>query len=578
MQERKAVVTGAGIVCAAGCGLDEVSTSLEAGRSGLGPLTLFKSTRFGHVLVGQVTADIGRLTAGFRGSRSDRLAWIAANEALARAGLLPGSRSDRDPRRFGVVTGGTVGGMGQSEGVVRTLLLEHKFRCGPFRFHECACSTMACARAAGAKGPCITLSSACSASAMGIAAAAEMIVAGDADRVLAGGCDSLSRLTLNGFGSLLLIDPAGNRPFDATRAGIALGEGAAFVVLELEEAARARGARVIAELSGWGLSCDAYHATAPQPEGAGAAAAMRAALQRAGLQPSDISYINAHGTATRDNDLMEARALKLVFDGRPPPFSSTMRFFGHTLAASGAMKAVVCLDALERQRVHGNPGFDTVDPEIGLEPVRVCRPAAVDHVMSNSFGFGGNNASLVFSRPGAGRAKSDSGMSRGCGGVAVASGRKLERLAVVGAGIVGPAGTGAAAFLEACRGGHVATGVREMPPCLPAAKVPAYVVGPFGAETVLAPGRRRKLARLQQMALVAAREGLPPGLLASFKAERACVAVGTGMGMLNEASSFVENMIANNEHAPQPLCFTNSVHNALASQVAMELGLKGMNT
>lgn len=565
-------------MCAAGCGLDEVSSSLGSGRSGLGPLTLFGSSRFGHALVGQVRNDVDSLARGVRGSRSDKLALIAAKEALVRASFQSGIARHYDPRRVGVVMGGTVGGMTASEEVVRRLIRDRRFSCGPFKFHECACSTMLCARVIGAMGPCITLSTACSASALAMAMGAELIASGEVDVVLAGGSDALSRLTLNGFGSLLLVDPAGCRPFDAHRAGIALGEGAAALVLELEEGARARGSNILAKLSGWGATCDAYHATAPQPDGLGAAAAMRGALRMAGLEPSDISYVSAHGTGTKDNDLMEGKALTLVFEGKPPPFSSTKRFFGHTLAASGAIKATVCIDALMRQRLPGNPGFEEVDPAIGLEPVRECRPGAVEHVMSNSFGFGGSNVVVIFSRdrraPGTGEAAN----ARALRIVVDEPQARSTCLAVVGAGVVSPAGVGPAAFFDACRRGQVATVAQDMPPVLPQVKVPVYACGDFGAAAVIPAGRRRRLARLQQMMLVSARQAVPPELLQGLGSERACVSVGTGLGMLNEATSFVENMIVNDEQTPQPLSFTNSVHNALASQVALELGLKGMNS
>jgi len=159
--------------------------------------------------------------------------------------------------------------------------------------------------------------------------------------MLAGGADSLSRMTWGGFHSLLLVDSQGCRPFDAKRAGMSLGEGAAVLILEAEEIARQRGATILARLSGWGASCDAHHVTAPHPEGAGAVAAMDSALRRARLDPRAIDYVNAHGTGTRDNDVAEATALKKLFSEHVPPFSSTKRFFGHTLAASGAIEAVV---------------------------------------------------------------------------------------------------------------------------------------------------------------------------------------------------------------------------------------------
>ena len=362
----------------------------------MGPLTLFASTRYGAHPVGQVREDVDRLAKGIRGSRSDKLGWLASREALEQAGVDPDTKIA--PERRGVLLGSTVGGMLGTEQFMTRLLREQRRRFGALRFHECAGVADVCARLLGARGPCATVSTACSAGAMAIAAAAELIRAGEADLMLAGGSDSLCRLTLNGFGSLLLLDPSGCRPFDARRAGISLGEGAAMLVLEAEETARARGARILARLTGWGASCDAWHTTAPHPEGRGAFAAMQKALERAGLQPADIDFVCAHGTGTPDNDAMEAKALRRLLGDRIPPVASVKRFFGHTLAASGAIKAVVCVQALQEQHIPGNPGFEQSDPALGREPVRRFQPWALSHLLSNSFGFGGNNVVLVLTK------------------------------------------------------------------------------------------------------------------------------------------------------------------------------------
>ncbi|HVM60831.1 MAG TPA: beta-ketoacyl-[acyl-carrier-protein] synthase family protein [Verrucomicrobiae bacterium] len=510
MTRRRVVITGLGIISAAGCGAGEVWQTVRNGRSGLRPLTLFSSPRYGHVPVGQVTADVDRLAGNVRGSRSDKLAWIAAREAVADAGgTLPADRQ-------GVVIGATVGGMLGTEKFVADRLRNRRASFGVLRYHECGASANLIARQLGARGPVLTFSTACSSGAMAIGAGGELIANGEADAVLAGGCDSLCRLTLNGFGSLLLLDPQGCRPFDAARAGICLGEGAAVLVLEAEETAAARGARVLAMLSGWGASCDAFHATAPQADGSGALAAMRAALARAGLSPAEVSYVNAHGTATRDNDAMEGRALRELFDGTMPPVSSTKRCFGHTLGASGAVKAVVCVRALQDQALPPSAGLGEADREIGIEPVREYRPATVRHVLSNSFGFGGNNVALVFSQTAAATPATASG-----------------RIAIVGAGTS---------------------------------------AGDFVAE--VNPARRRRLSRLQQMTLAAAKRCLPSGV----DPTRTCVAMGTALGALNEATAFVENLLTKNEAEPLPQRFTNSVHNALAAQVAIEFGLKKLNS
>ena len=575
MMPRNPVITGTGIICAAGLGVSQVWESIRVGRSGLGPLTLFSSPRYANHLVGQVRENVEALAGKVRGSRSDKLAWIAAREALAQAGLAAGLGTLR-PERVGVVLGCTVGGMLGTEQCLTRLLREQKRRFGPLRFHECARAAELCARQLGARGPCTTLSTACSAGAMAIAAAADLIQQGEADLVLTGGSDSLCRLTLNGFGSLLLLDPNGCRPFDARRTGISLGEGAAMLVLEAEESARARGAQILARLSGWGESCDAFHATAPQPDGDGALSAMQGALTRSGLHTADIGYVSAHGTGTPDNDAMEAKALKRLFGEQVPPISSMKRFFGHTLAASGAIKAVVCVQALREQAVPPNLGFEEADVKLGLEPVKEFHAHRMSHVLSSSFGFGGNNVALVFSHPDApGSSRREEAPSR----CEVRSVRcEVSRLAIIGASVVSAAGSTLAEVHATFRQGGATPSLFDVPAAQPAAKARVYACGEFGAEQLFDPAKRRRLSRLQQMALAAARRALPADAAASTAPGRICVAMGTGLGSLNDTAAFVENMVLKDERVPRPAFFTNSVHNSLASQIAIELNLRGLNS
>ena len=600
MLRRNPVITGAGIVCAAGCGVAQVWNAVRGGRSGLGPLTLFASPRYGHHLVGQVPGNVDALAGQVRGSRSDKLAWIAGQEAFRSAGLAGGGGLRAD--RFGVVVGATTGGMLGTEGFLSRWLREQKHRFGPLRFHECASSTDLLARQLGARGPSATFSTACSAGAMALAAAAELIESGEVDVMLAGGCDSLCRLTLNGFGSLLLLDPNGCRPFDAGRTGISLGEGAALLLIEAEESAGSRGAPVLGRLTGWGASCDAFHATAPHPEGDGAFAAMRQALERAGLGAADIGYVSAHGTGTPDNDAMETKALRRLFGDHPPPVSSTMRFFGHTLAASGAIKAVLCVQALRDQAIPPNLGLEKTDPALGFEPVRAFQAQRLTHVLSNSFGFGGNNVALVFSHPESGRVGPGvptaplvlAGPSAPNGGLGTARPTSIEqpgsstvtagersppapRLAILGMGIVSAAGNTPAEIQKTFQSGGVASSWFEVPSAWPPGRVPVFACGEFGAEQLLDAAKRRRLSRIQQMVLAAARRSVSPGGMAGRARDRICVSFGTGLGSLNDTAAFVENLIVKEERSPRPLFFTNSVHNALASQVALELGLTGLN-
>jgi 3-oxoacyl-(acyl-carrier-protein) synthase len=532
------VVTGIGIVAAPGYGIEEVWRAIEASQCGLRPMSLFESPRYGPVLAAEVRRDLKELGAPLRGSRGDRLAWLAARQAIESSKIdLPGYAE-----RTGVLLGASVGGSFDCERFLTALIKRQKMLARPARFHECDSAVQIIAENFGLYGPSMAVATACSSGALAIATAADLIMTGEADVMLAGGADSLSRMTWGGFHSLLLVDGAGCRPFDANRAGMSLGEGAAVLVIEAEETARNRGATILARLSGWGASCDAHHATAPHPQGAGAAAAMQSALRRAGLEPRAIDYVNAHGTGTRDNDIAEANALKSIFGERVPPVSSTKRFFGHSLAASGAIEAAVCIEALRRGQMPPNIGFTTLDPAIGIEPVKIITRASLTHVMSNSFGFGGNNAVLIFSQP------QSPALTRSI---------RTKPVAVTGVGAIGP--------------GVVVN--RQIEPPLPAETLPAHSCGTLAGAEALSPNQRRRLNRLVQMALIATRRSH-----STNAAQRIAIAMGTGMGCLEEGAVFIENLISKDEREPMPARFPGSVHNAPAAQIAIDQQARGLNS
>ncbi len=538
MSLRFPVVTGLGTVTAAGMNVAEVWRSLASNRSGLKPLSLFQSPRYGQIPVGEIQHDLATLGAPARSSRTDQLACLAAREAVAEAKINFQACADR----AGVLLGGSVGGSYDSEQFLISLIKHGKMRPRPTRHHTCVSSVDLIADEYGLLGPSLAVATACSSGALAIAMAAELIQSGEADVMLAGGADSLSRMTWGGFHSLLLVDATGCRPFDATRAGMSLGEGAAVLVLEAEETALKRGAKILARLTGWGASCDAHHATAPHPDGAGALAAMQSALRRAGLDAAAMDYVNAHGTGTRENDLAESKALKTLFDDRVPPFSSTKRFFGHALAASGAIEAVVCIEALRHQQLPPSPGFSSPDPAIGLSPVTELKSAPLTHVMSNSFGFGGNNAVLIFSTP------ETKPLTRAA---------QPGSVAVTGLGIISPS----------------ATSVREIPAPLPPGRITVRECGPLADAALLSPNQRRRLNRMAQMSLLAARRSHAPD-----PSQRVAIALGTGFGCLEEGAVFIENLITKDEREPMPARFPGSVHNAVAGQIAIDQGARGLNS
>jgi 3-oxoacyl-(acyl-carrier-protein) synthase len=538
--DRSPVITGLGVIGAPGCGVDEIWSAIAAGQSCLTPLTLFQSPRYGQLPVGEITRDLTALGAPLRGSRSDRLAWLAARDAIRSANLDLQSCADRT----GVLLGSSVGGTYDTERFLTALIKQRKMFPRPTRFHECSSPVDVVADYFGLFGPSMAISTACSSGALAIAAAAELIQSGQADVMLAGGTDSLSHTTWAGFHSLLLVDMQGCRPFDVARGGMSFGEGAGVLIIEAEEHARKRGAKILARLTGWGASCDAHHVTAPHPDGAGALAAMQSALRRAQLTPADIGYVNAHGTGTRDNDVAEAKALKSLFAGNVPPFSSSKRFFGHSLAASGALEAIVCIEALRRQQLPGNPGFSQMDPAIGLTPVTELRPARLTHVMSNSSGFGGNNAVLIFSTPET---------------VPQTRPTFTPPALVTGLGIIAP------------EKGSVCERAIQAP--LPADSVKVHTCGPLADTATLTPIQRRRLSRIIQMAILAARRSHP-----SDPTKRLAVVLGTGFGCLDEGAVFIENLVSKDEAEPMPTRFPGSVDNAPAGQVAIDLGATGLNS
>jgi 3-oxoacyl-(acyl-carrier-protein) synthase len=384
---RGVVITGVGIVSALGSGASAQLDALKAGRSGLRPLSLFSLQGLPPLPVGEVDASV----LGDTGARTPGLALVAARQALQGAAL----------EGAGVLAvGTTTGGIPESE----RHYFQHRGQEGAddrelLRHHAAGTVADVLASELGLTAERHTFSTACSSSANAIGYGAARVERG-APWALVGGVDALSRLTYAGFHSLKLLSSTACRPFGQGRTGLSLGEGAAFLLLESEERARKRGARILGSVAGWGCTADAYHITAPHPEGLGAIAAMRAALEDAGLSPKDVDYVNAHGTATPANDRAESFALGTVFGGEVPLTSSTKGATGHTLGAAGAIEAVYCVLALQAGFAPASIGLTEPDPELRVRHVPaggVEGPLKV--ALSNSFGFGGNNTALVITRP-----------------------------------------------------------------------------------------------------------------------------------------------------------------------------------
>ena len=298
--------------------------------------------------------------------------------------------------RTGLVSATTVGGMDQSEGFFEDYLKGEKLDYA--QRHPLGASTEFIAKHIGIEAFRTTLSTACSSSTNAMIFGARLIHQGVLDKVIVGGVDALSKFTINGFNSLMILDKEHCKPFDDHRKGLNLGEAAAYLLIETEESARKAGRKIWSELKGYANTNDAYHQTASSPEGDGAFAAMNQALQKAGLQMPDIDYVNAHGTGTANNDLSESRALQRLFGNHKIPFSSTKAYTGHTLGAAGAVEAVISNLCINHQFVPASLNCKTPMNEVDIIPeTQMQKVNKMDHILSNSFGFGGNNSAVVFS-------------------------------------------------------------------------------------------------------------------------------------------------------------------------------------
>ncbi len=393
------VITGEGILCAIGLDKDSVLASLRGKRSGIGGMRFLHSVH--HELpVGEVPLSNEEMAVRLQleeasyVNRSTLMGMLAVRQALEDAGV-DGDLLKAHPLRVVLISGTTVAGMDVTERFFQDMLTsDEHLDC--LKKHSTGTSTRMIADYFGLFSEYTTISTACSSAANALLLGARMLHDGQADLVVAGGTEALSVFHLNGFNSLMILDHEQCRPFDATRAGLNLGEGAAYVVMEREEQARRRRAAVHAYLRGYGNACDAFHQTASSDSGEGAYRAMTEALQMARLLPGDIQYVNAHGTGTPNNDLSESVALRRVFGEAMPLIGSTKSYTGHTTSASGSIEAVICLLALLHQFVPASLGC-TTPLQGGIVPTKGEEHYPLRHVVCNSFGFGGNDTSLVLS-------------------------------------------------------------------------------------------------------------------------------------------------------------------------------------
>ena len=394
--DKNIVITGEGIISAIGNDKATVLQSLLDGRSGIVEMKHLHSSH--HELpVGEVQLSNDEMKAMLalpieeQTSRTSLMGMLAVRQALAEAQLPETAPKNR---RVVLISGTTVGGMDITEQYYDSFATsDEHLDC--LKKHDCGSSTEEIAAMFGIS-ECTTISTACSSAANALILGANLLKTGQADLVIAGGSEALTRFHLNGFNSLMILDHEPCRPFDAQRAGLNLGEGAAFVVMETEASARERGADIHAWLTGYGNACDAFHQTASSDNGEGAYRAMTEALEMAHLKPEDIDYVNAHGTGTPNNDLSESAALKRVFAEKMPLISSTKAFTGHTTSASGSIETVICLLAMQHHFVPANLRWEHQIPD-GITPTTGVKDVTLKHVVCNAFGFGGNDSSLILS-------------------------------------------------------------------------------------------------------------------------------------------------------------------------------------
>lgn len=391
-------IAGLGVITALGNNVAECLSSLEKEQAGISTIRFLDTKHCGKIPVAEVKlndSELEQLTGMHKNtSRTTMLGFLAAKEAVEDAGITMDKGF-----RIGFVSGNTVGGMDKSEEFFNAFMEDHEK--GKLRFvhdHECGSVTETIAEALGIKDFMTTISTACSSSANAIAYGARLIKNDILDVVVAGGTDALTKFTLNGFNTLMILDNNLCKPFDENRNGLNLGEGAGYVVLVSENVAKKLNKKMYCKLSGYDNSNDAYHQTASSPEGEGPFLAMKNSLKKSGLNPSDIDYINLHGTGTPNNDNAESMAIKRIFDPEYPMMSSTKSYTGHTLGACGGVEAVFSILGMKYGMIFPNLRLETPMHEFNFSPInKILKKQNIKHVMSNSFGFGGNCASLIFS-------------------------------------------------------------------------------------------------------------------------------------------------------------------------------------
>lgn len=541
------IITGAGIVSAIGIGKQETIEALLTERSGVGPIRYLK-TEHHEFPVGEVPLSNEQMEQrlgilpGTPTTRTALMGMLALGEALHQAGL----DANQLPH-VGFVSGTTVGGMDKSEQYYLDFL-ENDAHDEYIRTHDCGACTEMIGDHFGHFAFATTLSTACSSAANAIILGANMLRTGEAECVVVGGSECITKFHLNGFNSLMILDERPCRPFDPTRAGLNLGEGAAYLVMETAAHAARRGATPIGVLSGYGNACDAFHQTASSPNGEGAFQSMSQALQMSGLKPTDVDYVNAHGTGTPNNDVSESQAMRRLFGEDVPPMSSTKAFTGHTTSASGSIEAVICLLAMQHGFIPANLNY-TASPETDTEgcirPVTsTLKGTKLRHVLCNSFGFGGNDSSLLLS----------------------AVGTELNTRPI-------PIEKKDIYILSAS---HVSL---QQPLTEEWMDVPVRYTEQYHRaldpdfKPYISPIEARRMGKILKRAIATAKDSLTKSGLDAVDA----IITGTGLGCIENTELFLTALCREGEQMLKPTYFMQSTHNTVSSMVAIQQKNHGYN-
>lgn len=546
----KVVVTGIGIISSIGNNLQETYHSLIEQRTGIGKIDFLDTVHKNEFLLGEIKLDHNQLIeiAGVESkltwSRTALLGIIAANQAIQDSGIDTSQNT-------ALVSATTVGGMDRSELYYKDYLTEAKHN-KYIDLHHLGNSTEMIAGNCKLNGLITTISTACSSSLNSIMFGARLIQSGKTKAAIVGGTDALSKFTLNGFNTLMILDREHCKPFDSSRLGLNLGEGAAYLVLEEKESAIAACKKIYAEVSGYANANDAYHQTASSENGEGPFLAMLKAIKCANITPSEVDYINVHGTGTDNNDVTEGVAIKRLFNENIPPFSSTKAYTGHTLGAAGVIESVIAILALNNKVAFPNINFKNVIEEIGITPVtKVTELENANHVLTNSFGFGGNDSSIVFSSA---EITEDKRVSES----SLTSYTADNPVYIIGTACVSPQNTiGNDTFLKDI--------VEEESRFLQIIK-PNY-------REFIDPKLLRRMSKIVRMGIVSSSVAMQDAGIEKPDA----ILTGTGMGCQVDTEKFLNSMIENNEGLLTPTSFIQSTHNTVGGSIALGQQNHGYN-